>query len=110
MNDGSDDDESDSGNRKGFDDDGDDELFDNDGIQEASMRQANLDSSADADADADAGADTDVFDSLKEDTPVKKPPAKRKLGAKPEVVKVPTMKRPKKVVSDSDDSPVKVNK
>lgn len=105
MNDGSDDDESDSGDRKGFDDD-DDELFDNDGIQEASMRQANLDSSADADADADA----DVFDSLKEDTPVKKPPAKRKLGAKPEVVKAPTTKRPKKVVSDSDDSPVKVNK
>lgn len=60
------------------------------------MQQAQLDAS-------------DAFDSLKEDTPAKKPaPAKRKLGAKPEVVKAPIAKRSKKQISDSDDSPVKV--
>lgn len=100
MNDGSDDDDDDIGSRKGFDDD-DDELFENDGIKEASMRQSAMDES-----------NADLFDSLKEekddDTPVKKPVGKRKLGAKPEVVKAPTTKRPKKLLSDSDDSPVKV--
>lgn len=98
MNDGSDDDdESEYGNgKKAFASDDEDELFENDGIKEASMHQEELNSS--------------VFDSLKEDTPEKKPaPVKRKLGAKPEIVKVPTSKRPKKN-SDSDDSPIKVSK
>lgn len=93
MNDGSDDDDNES--NKGFEKD-DDELFDNDGIQEASLRQGAMDES------------DNLFDSLKEETPVKKPVGKRKLGAKPEVVKAPTTKRSKKMMSDSDDSPVKV--
>lgn len=97
MDDGSDDD-SDVGNggKGGFSSDDDDELLENVGIKEKSFHQANLDAS-------------DAFDSLKEeDSPAKKAPAKRKLGAKPEVVKAPTLKRPKKQISDSDDSPVKV--
>lgn len=102
LNDGSgdDDDESEFGNgAKGFASDDEDELFDNVGVKEASMRQGTI--------DLDTSAD--MFDSLKEDTPVKKPaPAKRKLGAKPEVVKEPGKKRSKKAISDSDDSPVKV--
>lgn len=82
----------------GFDDNDDDELFDNAGIKEASMHQAALDES-----------NVDLFDSLKEDdSPAKKPVGKRKLGAKPEVVKAPSAKRPKKQAYDSDDSPMKV--
>lgn len=96
MNDGSDDDSGSANGKGGFSsDDDDDELLDNVGVKEASIHQANLDSS-------------DAFDSLKEDTPAKKAPVKRKLGAKAEVVKAPTSKRPKKQMSDSDDSPVKV--
>lgn len=100
LNQGSDDEDavSDFGNGgKGAfsSDDDDDDLLDNTGIKEPSMEQANLDAS-------------DAFDSLKEDTPVKKAPAKRKLGAKPEVVKAPSTKRSKKQISDSDESPVKV--
>lgn len=82
-----------NGNHKGgFSSDSDD---DNVGAKEASLHQANLDSS-------------DAFDSLKEDTPAKKAPVKRKLGAKAEVVQAPSSKRSKKQISDSDDSPVKV--
>lgn len=95
MNVGSDD-ESGSANGKGvFSSDDDDELLDNSGAKEASSHQVNLDSS-------------DAFDSLKEDTPAKKAPVKRKLGAKAEVVQAPSSKRSKKQISDSDDSPVKV--
>lgn len=96
MNVGSDDDSgSANGKGGGFSSDDDDELMDNAGIKEASFHQADLDAS-------------DAFDSLKEDTPVKKAPLKRKLGAKAEVVKAPSGKRQKKQISDSDDSPVKV--
>lgn len=99
--DGSDDDESGSDigkSKKPFSSDDEDELLDNTGVKEASMHQVDLDESA------------DLFDSLKEDSPKK--PKQRKLGAKPEVVKDPSSKsgakRSKKVVSDDDDSPVKV--
>lgn len=100
LNDGNDNNsDSDVGNgsaQKGaFSSDDDDELLDNTGMNEPSSHQANLDMS-------------DAFDSLKEDTPVKKAPVKRKLGAKAEVVKAPSTKRAKKNISDSDDSPVKV--
>lgn len=85
-----------NGNHKGgFSSDSDDDLLDNVGAKEESLHQANLDSS-------------DAFDSLKEDTPAKKAPVKRKLGAKAEVVQAPSSKRSKKQISDSDDSPVKV--
>lgn len=105
LNDGSDaDSDSDYGKTKksSFSSDEEDELLDNTGIKEQSLHQAQLDESA------------DLFDSLKEDTPVKKPKAQaRKLGAKPEVVKDPSAKsggkRSKKAISD-DDSPVKVSK
>lgn len=99
MDDGSDDESgSDFGkSKKPFSSDEEDELLDNTGINEASIHQAQLDESA------------DLFDSLKEDSPKK--PQKRKLGAKPEVVKDPSTKtsakRSKKAVSD-DDSPIKV--
>lgn len=103
LNDGSDDDsDSDNGkSKKPFSSDDEDDLLDNTGINEQSLHQARMDESA------------DLFDSLKEDTPVKKPKAQaRKLGAKPEVVKDPSAKsggkRSKKAISD-DDSPVKVN-
>lgn len=104
LNDGSDDDgsESDFGkSKKPFSSDDEDDLLDNTGIKEQSLHQAQMDESA------------DLFDSLKEDTPVKKPKAQaRKLGAKPEVVKDPSAKsggkRSKKAISD-DDSPIKVN-
>lgn len=104
LNDGSDDDASGSDfdkSKKPFSSDDEDELLDNTGIKEQSMHQAELDESA------------DLFDSLKEDTPVKKPKVQaRKLGAKPEVVKDPSAKssgkRSKKAISD-DDSPIKVS-
>lgn len=104
LNDGSDDDESGSDfgkSKKPFSSDDEDELLDNTGIKEQSMHQAQMDESA------------DLFDSLKEDTPVKKPKVQaRKLGAKPEVVKDPSAKsggkRSKKAISD-DDSPIKVS-
>lgn len=53
---------------------------------------------------------SDMFDSLKEDSPVKQPAPKRKLGAKAEVVKPPS-KRAKATVNldSSADSPIKVN-
>lgn len=106
LNDGSDDGDSDSDfgkpKKSTFSSDDEDELMDNTGIKEQSLHQGNLDESA------------DLFDSLKEDTPVKKPKAQaRKLGAKPEVVKDPSAKsgnkRSKKAISD-DDSPIKVSK
>lgn len=94
LNDGSDD----SDGPSGFNDDEDDELFENAGIKEVSIHQAALDES-----------NVDLFDSLKEDdSPAKKPVGKRKLGAKPEVVKAPSAKRSKKSAYDSDDSPIKV--
>lgn len=99
--DGSDDDSaSEMGNsKKPFSSDDEDELLDNTGIKEQSLHQAALDESA------------DLFDSLKEDTPVKPKTQARKLGAKPEVVKDPSSKsgakRSKKNMSD-DDSPIKV--
>lgn len=103
LNEGSDDDDSDDDfgkARKPFSSDEDDELMENTGIKEASMHQAQLDESA------------DLFDSLKEESPVAKP-KQRKLGAKPEVVKDPSVKasakRSKKAISDDDDSPIKVN-
>lgn len=93
LNEGSDD-------EKPFSSDDDDDLLENTGIKEQSLHQVQLDESA------------DLFDSLKEDTPVKKPKVQaRKLGAKPEVVKDPSKsgaKRSKKNMSD-DDSPIKVN-
>lgn len=105
MNEGSDDgDDSDNDfggkSKKPFSSDDEDELLDNTGVKEQSLHQAQLDESA------------DLFDSLKEDTPVKKPKAQaRKLGAKPEIVKDPSAKsnskRSKKSISD-DDSPIKV--
>lgn len=107
--DGSDEDDSDSDfggggggdkSKKPFSSDDEDDLLENTGIKEQSIHQVQMDESA------------DLFDSLKEDTPVKKPKAQaRKLGAKPEVVKDPSAKsggkRSKKAISD-DDSPVKV--
>lgn len=105
LNDGSDDDASDSdvgrGKKTTFSSDDEDDLLDNTGVKEQSFHQAQMDESA------------DLFDSLKEDTPVKKPKAQaRKLGAKPEVVKDPSekssSKRSKTAISD-DDSPVKVS-
>lgn len=108
MNDGSDDDASDSDfgkSKKPFSSDDEDELLDNTGIKEPSFNQSAMDESADL-------FDSLKEDSLKEDTPVKKPKVQaRKLGAKPEVVKDPSAKssgkRSKKAISD-DDSPVKV--
>lgn len=82
-----------------FDSDDEDELLDNTGIEQTPAVQQQMNNT------------NDMFDSLKseEESPIKKPPVvKRKLGAKPEVVKAPT-KRSKKQISDSDDSsPVKV--
>lgn len=82
-----------------FDSDDEDELLDNTGIEQRPAAQQQLNST------------NDMFDSLKseDESPIKKPPVvKRKLGAKPQVVKAPS-KRTKKLVSDSDDSsPVKV--
>lgn len=104
LNDGSDDDGSGSEqydkSKKPFSSDDEDDLLENTGIKEQSTHQAQMDESG------------DLFDSLKEDTPVKKPKAQaRKLGAKPEVVEDPSAKasgkRSKKAISD-DDSPVKV--
>lgn len=106
LNEGSDDEDSNSDyggktKKSSFSSDDEDELLENTGIKEQSIHQAQMDESA------------DLFDSLKEDTPVKKPKAQaRKLGAKPEVVKDPSAKsggkRSKKAISD-DDSPVKVS-
>lgn len=100
MNDG-DEDEDDFGNGSpNFDSDDDDDLLENTGVKEADVRQVQLNNS------------NDMFDSLKEDTPVKKPaPTKRKLGAKAEEVKAPTKRTKKPVaISDSEDSsPVKVS-
>lgn len=90
----------DDSDKNPFSSDDDDDLLDNTGVKEKSLHQAQLDDSA------------DLFDSLKEDTPVKPKVQARKLGAKPEVVKDPSAKsgakRSKKVLSD-DDSPIKVN-
>lgn len=98
MNEGSDD-------EKPFSSDDDDDLMENTGIKEQSIHQVQLDESADL-------FDSLKEDSMKEDTPVKKPKVQaRKLGAKPEVVKDPSKsgaKRSKKNMSD-DDSPIKVN-
>lgn len=105
LNDGDSDDngsDSDVGKSKktSFSSDEEDDLLDNTGIKEQSLHQAQMDESA------------DLFDSLKEDTPVKKPKVQaRKLGAKPEVVKDPSAKssgkRSKISISD-DESPIKV--
>lgn len=83
--------------KSNFISDDEEELFDNTGPSELSHDVSN-----------------DLFDSLKatdEDSPVKKP-AKRKLGAKAEVVKPPAAKRggakKKVIISDSDESPKKV--
>lgn len=96
MNMGSDEESGSANGKGGSSSDEDDELLDNVGVKESGIhQQANLDSS-------------DAFDSLKEDTPAKKAPVKRKLGAKAEVVQAPSSKRSKKQISDSDDSPVKV--
>lgn len=101
MNDGDDDDEDDDdfGNGKpAFDSDDDDELLDNTGIAESKSKKEDS---------------VDMFDTLKSEediTPKKPAPTKRKLGNKPEVVKPPTKRTKKVVVSDSDgNSPVKVN-
>lgn len=94
MNDGSDDDSGSANGKGGLSSDDDDAILDNTGVKEASFNQANLESS-------------DAFDSLKEDTPAKKAPIKRKLGAKAEVVE-PSGKRSKRQISSDDDSPVKV--
>lgn len=83
--DGSDDDD-DAPVAAGFDDNEYDELFDNTGIKEASIHQAAMDES-----------NVDLFDS-----PAKKPVGKRKLGAKPEVVKAPSAKRLKKQAYDKN--------
>lgn len=101
MIDGSDDDSSsDIGtSKKPFSSDDEDDLVENTGIKEQSFHQSAMDESA------------DLFDSLREDTPVKPKTQARKLGAKPEVVKDPSSKagakRAKKNMSD-DDSPIKV--
>lgn len=97
INDSDDESGSDFGKaKKPFDSDDEDELMDNAGIKEASMHQAGLDDS------------NDMFE---EESPKK--PTKRKLGAKPDVVKDPSSKtsakRTKKMISDSEeDSPIKV--
>lgn len=100
MNDGDDDDEdeSDFGNGKAaFDSDDEDDLLDNTGIADSKKREGSV----------------DMFDTLKSEddpTPQKTAPTKRKLGSKPEVVKPPTKRAKKAIVSDSDgNSPVKVN-
>lgn len=83
---------------KPFSSDDDDDLLDNTGIKEASFHQGNLDES------------DNLFDSLKEESPVSKPKG-RKLGAKPEAVKDPSSKgakRTKKAATSDDDSPIKV--
>lgn len=96
MNIGSDDESGSANGKGGFSsDEEDDDLLDNVGVKETGIHQAKLDTS-------------DAFDSLKEDTPPKKAPVKRKLGAKAEVVQAPSSKRSKKQISDSDESPVKV--
>lgn len=81
-----------------FDSDDEDELLDNTGINEAAAAQQQMNST------------NDMFDSLKseEESPVKKPVVKRKLGAKPEVVKAPTKRSKKQLTDSDDDSPVKV--
>lgn len=92
--DGSDDDS----NSKPFSSDDEDDLLDNTGVKEASIHQANLDTS------------DNLFDSLKEEESPKPKPKPRKLGAKPEVVKDSSKatKRSKKIIDSDDDSPVKV--
>lgn len=101
MNDGDDDeDEDDFENGKAaFDSDDEDDLLDNTGINEGKSKGAS--------------DSVDMFDTLKSEddvTPQKVAPTKRKLGNKPEVVKPPTKRTKKSVVSDSDGaSPVKVN-
>lgn len=99
LNDNDSDEEPDEYANPKFDSDDEDELLDNTGIEQTPAVQQQMNNT------------NDMFDSLKseEESPIKKPPVvKRKLGAKPEVVKAPT-KRSKKQISDSDDSsPVKV--
>lgn len=102
MNDGDDsDDDSDFANngKAAFDSDDEDDLLDNTGIN-TEPKSKKEDS-------------VDMFDTLKSEedlTPKKAAPTKRKLGNKPEVVKPPTKRAKKAVVSDSDgNSPVKVN-
>lgn len=102
MNDGDDDDddadEDDFGNGKAsFDSDDEDDLMDNSGIAEPKSKHE---------------GSVDMFDTLKSEddiTPQKTVPTKRKLGNKPEVVKPPTKRSKKVVVSDTDgNSPIKV--
>lgn len=98
MNDGSgDEDEDEDPFNNKFSSDDEEDFLDNTGVDQPKQAQEAMNSS-------------DMFDSLKEDTPAKKPAAaKRKLGAKAEVVKPPP-KRSKNVVNldSSEDSPVKV--
>lgn len=102
LNDGDDSDEDSdfAGNGKAaFDSDDEDDLLDNTGIN-TEPKSKKEDS-------------VDMFDTLKSEddlTPKAAAPTKRKLGNKPEVVKPPTKRTKKAVVSDSDGtSPVKVN-
>lgn len=98
MNDGNSDDDDDSFSGKNKFDSDEEEIFhDNTGARESSTQPHNLDES------------DNLFDSLKEDTPAKKPPAaKRKLGAKVEAVKASAKRSKSSLDTSNEDSPIKV--